>query len=143
MQPYIEIILGTGQPSKGVEDPQAARLQELVDYVQAQVSLEQSKGFEFFSSFTFLHVLQCVSWSRCVQFPKCTNQSVILPCLIAVIWMQGGSAGSDILEGPSVSIECILEDLDMRIRRLEKWNMVHTVGAKSTPFDTSELISYS
>ncbi|KAG0582216.1 hypothetical protein KC19_3G043300 [Ceratodon purpureus] len=73
--PYIEIILGTGQNSKGVEDPQAARLQELVDYVQA----------------------------------------------------QGGSAESDTLEGPSVSVECILEDLDMRIRRLEKWNMVHTV----------------
>jgi adenylate cyclase class IV len=73
--PYIEIILEMGQTSKGVEDPQAARLQELVDYVQA----------------------------------------------------QGGSAGSDVLEGHSVSVECILEDLDMRIRRLEKWNMVHTV----------------
>ena len=41
MQPYIEIILGTGQNDKGVEDPQAARLQELVDYVQAQVRPKQ------------------------------------------------------------------------------------------------------
>lgn len=39
-QPYIEIILGTGRHKKGVEDPQAARLQELVDYVQAQVCFE-------------------------------------------------------------------------------------------------------
>ncbi len=38
-QPYIEIILGTGGDTRGVEDPQAARLQELVQYVQAQVSL--------------------------------------------------------------------------------------------------------
>ncbi len=38
-QPYIEIILDNGGESNGVEDPQAARLQELVDYVQAQVSV--------------------------------------------------------------------------------------------------------
>jgi hypothetical protein len=37
--PYIEIILDNGGESNGVEDPQAARLQELVDYVQAQVSV--------------------------------------------------------------------------------------------------------
>lgn len=54
MQPYIEIVLGTGQDSKGVEDPQAARLQELVDYVQAQVSPEKVWiSLRLFSSFLF------------------------------------------------------------------------------------------
>ncbi len=38
-QPYIEIILDNGGESNGVEDPQAARLRELVDYVQAQASV--------------------------------------------------------------------------------------------------------
>lgn len=73
--PYIEIILGTGRHKKGVEDPQAARLQELVDYVQA----------------------------------------------------QGASAGSEILEEPSVLAECVWEDINMRVRNLEKWNMVNKV----------------
>ena len=53
-----------------------------------------------------------------------------------MLCLQGGSSGSDILEGPPVSVECMLEDLDMRIRRLEKWNMVHTVSADSALFGT-------
>lgn len=72
----------------------------------------------------------------CNKVHKCTKYSIIDASSIAVFWLQGVSAGSDILEGPSVSVECILEDLDMRIRRLEKWNMVHTVSADSTLFET-------
>jgi len=73
--PYIEIILGTGGDTRGVEDPQAARLQELVQYVQA----------------------------------------------------QGANAGSEILASPVVSVECILEEVELRVRRLEKLQMINTV----------------
>lgn len=73
--PYIEIILDNGGESNGVEDPQAARLQELVDYVQA----------------------------------------------------QGASAGSEVLVSPAVSVECILEELELRVRRLEKLQVVNSV----------------
>jgi hypothetical protein len=74
-QPYIEIILDNGGESNGVEDPQAARLRELVDYVQA----------------------------------------------------QGASAGSEVLVSPPVSVECILEELELRVRRLEKLQVVNSV----------------
>jgi hypothetical protein len=74
-QPYIEIILDNGGESNGVEDPQAARLRELVDYVQA----------------------------------------------------QGASAGSEVLASPAVSVECILEELELRVRRLEKLQVVNSV----------------
>jgi hypothetical protein len=73
--PYIEIILDNGGESNGVEDPQAARLRELVDYVQA----------------------------------------------------QGASAGSEVLVSPPVSVECILEELELRVRRLEKLQVVNSV----------------
>ncbi|CAM6040203.1 unnamed protein product [Sphagnum compactum] len=73
--PYIEIILDNGGESNGVEDPQAARLRELVDYVQA----------------------------------------------------QGASAGSEVLVSPAVSVECILEELELRVRRLEKLQVVNSV----------------
>ncbi|KAJ7554901.1 hypothetical protein O6H91_05G014800 [Diphasiastrum complanatum] len=77
--PYIEIILGNrlalGDSFDGLHDLQAARLQELVDFVQA----------------------------------------------------QGGHAGSESLVSPAVSVESILEGVEARLRRLERWQIVSTV----------------
>ncbi|KAL2630924.1 hypothetical protein R1flu_015610 [Riccia fluitans] len=75
---YIEIILGKnfalGQET-GRRDPQAERLQELMDFVQT----------------------------------------------------QGAIAGSGGLVSPVLPIECKVEALEMRIRRLESWQMINTV----------------
>ncbi|KAG6556327.1 hypothetical protein Mapa_002270 [Marchantia paleacea] len=75
---YIEIIIGNnfapGQ-SIGMRDTQAARLQEIVDFVQT----------------------------------------------------QGALAGSASLVSPVLSIECKVEALEMRLRRLENWQLINTV----------------
>ncbi|KAL3688676.1 hypothetical protein R1sor_014985 [Riccia sorocarpa] len=75
---YIEIILGRNYTlgrGIGMRDPQARRLQELMDFVQT----------------------------------------------------QGAIAGSGPLGNPILPIECKVEALEMRIRRLESWQMVNTV----------------
>ncbi len=49
--------------------------------------------------------------------------------LFVLIWshQQGASAGSEVLASPAVSVECILEELELRVRRLEKLQVVNSV----------------
>ncbi|BBN08423.1 uridine kinase [Marchantia polymorpha subsp. ruderalis] len=75
---YIEIIIGNNfapDQNIGMRDTQAARLQEIVEFVQA----------------------------------------------------QGALAGSASLVSPVLSIECKVEALEMRLRRLENWQLINTV----------------
>ncbi|XP_057828078.1 uncharacterized protein LOC131039366 isoform X6 [Cryptomeria japonica] len=89
---YLQIILENmpafGRSFSGMHDQQAARLQELVDYVQS----------------------------------------------------QGGSSGSEPPASPGLSMECIIEELQSRIKRLERWHMFNTV---LWTFLISSLIGYA
>nr|ATB19705.1 putative P-loop containing nucleoside triphosphate hydrolases superfamily protein [Hesperocyparis bakeri] len=91
---YLQIILENmpvfGRSFSGMHDQQAARLQELVDYVQS----------------------------------------------------QGGNSGSEVEPpvSPGLSMECIIEELQSRIKRLERWHMFNTV---LWTFLISALIGYA
>ena len=49
---------------------------------------------------------------------------LVTPCFVT----QGANAGSEILASPVVSVECILEEVELRVRRLEKLQMINTVS---------------
>ncbi|XP_020519550.1 uncharacterized protein LOC18428685 isoform X1 [Amborella trichopoda] len=90
---YLEIILDStptfGRAPTGIHGQQAARLHELVEYIQS----------------------------------------------------QGGSSGSE--SSPSreaLPVECIIEDLQLRVKRLERWHMFNTV---MWTFLMSSLVGYS
>lgn len=89
---YLQIILENipafGRSFSGMHNQQAARLQELVDFVQA----------------------------------------------------QGGSSGSEPPASPVLSMECIIEELQSRMKRLERWHLLNTI---LWTFLTSALVGYA
>jgi hypothetical protein len=61
--------------------------------------------------------------------PPCSRLANLVLFLFVLIWshQQGASAGSEVLVSPAVSVECILEELELRVRRLEKLQVVNSV----------------
>eukprot|EP00252_Welwitschia_mirabilis_P023316 TRINITY_DN6560_c0_g1_i1.p1 TRINITY_DN6560_c0_g1~~TRINITY_DN6560_c0_g1_i1.p1 ORF type:complete len:150 (+),score=29.71 TRINITY_DN6560_c0_g1_i1:63-512(+) len=90
---YLQIVLentpALGRNFSGMYDQQAVRLQELVEFIQAQ---------------------------------------------------GGGNSLSEPPTSSTMSMECIIDDLQARMKKLERWNMLNTI---LWTFLTSALIGYA
>lgn len=109
MKSYLQIVLERLPPvqrsSSGIHTQQAARLQELVEFIQSQV-IKKSPS----SSSLNMGSLS-LKWFFSLPFFKGSSNSA--------------SEASPRRDGSS--IDNVLDDMQSRIKRLERWHAINTV----------------